>query len=174
MSWIDDYISEIDDVLANYDRKSAEDLVKRIRLRMNEEKARLKFNMRTYHARISSGGYERQFIPSDDDYIYDLERFRKRLLEVMDERSDRFSVHYQPSMNVSVHVDVANYIRIVNELPESTLSDEDKTALNGMLATLQVLEGEQKKSKVMEVVKWLGDKAVDVALIAIPAIASML
>lgn len=75
---------------------------------------------------------------------------------------------------VTANVSVSQAVTAIQSLPSSTLSDEDKNTLAGMLAILQNLEGEQKKSKIMEVVKWLGDKAVDVSIAVIPILASML
>lgn len=75
---------------------------------------------------------------------------------------------------VTANVSVSQAVTAIQSLPSSTLSAEDKNALVGMLAILQNLEGEQKKSKIMEVVKWLGDKAVDVSIAVIPILASML
>lgn len=70
--------------------------------------------------------------------------------------------------------EASSYVSVVQSLPESTLSEDDKTMLTGMLATLQGLNGEQKKSKLVEIVKWLSDKAVDVSIAVIPMLASML
>ena len=78
------------------------------------------------------------------------------------------------SATATASVDLSMSIKLIQSLPESTLSEDDKGVLVGMLSILQTMEGEQKKSKLMEVVKWLGDKAVDVALVAIPALASMI
>ena len=71
-------------------------------------------------------------------------------------------------------VSVTQTVNAIQSLPDSALSGEDKNALVGMLTTLQASEGEKKKAKLMEVVKWLGDKAVDASIAAIPIIASML
>lgn len=68
----------------------------------------------------------------------------------------------------------SNYISIVQSFPESTLSDEDKDTLTGMLAAFQNSEGEKKKKKLMDIVKWLGDKAVDVSIQVIPLLAGMM
>lgn len=85
---------------------------------------------------------------------------------------DRVSV--TQNATATANVDVSSYVNVVQSIPEPTLSEADKTVLTGMLATLQGLEGEQKKSKLMEVVKWLGDKAVDVSIAVIPMLADML
>ena len=70
--------------------------------------------------------------------------------------------------------DASNYVSVIQSLPEQSLSEEDKTILAGMLATLQGLEGDKRKSKLMDIVKWLGDKAVDVSIAVIPILAGML
>ena len=174
MSWIDDYVAEIDDLLADFDRIEADALIDRMRPRFHEEGVRLKFKARTFGMRVSVGDYCYDPPPSDDDYIADLNGFRARLLEVKAEREDPYSVHYQQPMSVSEQVDVMNHISVIQSLPDSTLSEEDKMMLSGMLTAIQNLEGDKKKAKVMEVVRWLGDKAVDVAIAAIPALASMI
>lgn len=84
------------------------------------------------------------------------------------------NVNVMQNATVTANVSVSQAVTAIQSLPSSTLSDEDKNTLAGMLAILQNLEGEQKKSKIMEVVKWLGDKAVDVSIAVIPILASML
>ena len=70
-------------------------------------------------------------------------------------------------------MDISQSVSVIQSLPESSLSDEDKTTLIGMLATLQSLDGERKKSKLMEVLRFLCDKAADAAIAVIPIIAGM-
>ena len=173
MNWIDGFISEIDAILDNYDRGKAVELVNRMHCKCKDEKVRIGFDMKTYRQVVVIENYT-PFKPSDDDYISDLRSFRELLLKTKEERKDYLSVHYQPTMNVNVNVDISNCISIVQSFPESTLTDKDKNELSGMLATIQTLNGEMKKSKIMEVVKWLGDKAVDVAISVIPMLASMI
>lgn len=173
MSWIDSFVAEIDTLLAEYDRERADDLISRIRCKFIEEGLKIKFGMESRRMMISAGDAPR-FVPSDDNYIHDLKGFRTRLLEVKADKLDPMSVHYQPTMSVNVNVDVANYVSIVQSFPESTLSDEEKDALAGMLATFQNSDGEKKDSKLMDIVKWLGDKAADVAIQVIPILAGMM
>lgn len=173
MTWIERFIEEIDALLEDYDRDKAADLIKRMRRKFMKENEKIEFGMNSRRQMISAGEYT-PFVPSDDDYIHDLKGFRARLLEIKDERDDPHSVHYTKHTNVSVQVDVMNYISIIQELPDSTLSEDDKMMLSGMLTAVQNSEGEKKKTRIMEVVKWLGDKAVDVAIAAIPALASMI
>lgn len=173
MSWIDSFVAEIDALLAEYDREAAADLISRMRRKFIDEDVKIRFGMESHRMMISAGDAPR-FVPTDDDYIHDLKGFRARLLEVKADRLDPLSVHYQPTMSVSVNVDVANYVSIVQSFPESTLSDEEKDVLAGMLATFQNSEGEKKDSKLMDIVKWLGDKAADVAIQVIPILAGMM
>ena len=84
---------------------------------------------------------------------------------------DRVSVTQNATATASV--DISQSVSVVQSLPESSLSDEDKTTLIGLLATLQNSEGEQKKSKLMEVLRFLCDKAADAAIAVIPIIAGM-
>lgn len=85
---------------------------------------------------------------------------------------DRVSVTQNATAVASA--DASSYVSVIQSLPDSDLSDEDKDVLTGMLATLQGLDGDKRKSKLMEVVKWLGDKSVDVAIAVIPILASMI
>ena len=72
------------------------------------------------------------------------------------------------------NVDVSQTVEAIQSIPEAVLSEDDKNSLAGMLTILQSLEGEQKNSKLMEIIKWLGDKAVDVSIAVIPMLASLL
>ena len=84
---------------------------------------------------------------------------------------DRLSITQNATATASV--DISQSVSVIQSLPESTLSDEDKTTLIGMLATLQSLDGEPKKSKLMEVLRFLCDKAADAAIAVIPIVAGM-
>jgi len=88
------------------------------------------------------------------------------------ETGDRVNV--TQNTTATANVDVSQTVTIIQSLPDSTLSDADKDVLAGMLVNLQNLEGDSKKSKLMEIIKWLGDKAVDVSIAVIPILAGML
>ncbi len=173
MNWIDSFVSEIDSLLSDYDRDAAADLISRMRRKFIDENVKIQFGMESHRMMISAGDTPR-FVPSDDDYIHDLKGFRNRLLEIKADRLDPLSVHYQPSMSVSVNVDVSNYISVVQSIPDTALSEYDKDALAGMLAGFQNAKGDDRNTKLMKIVKWLGDKAVDVAIAVIPALAELL
>ena len=57
----------------------------------------------------------------------------------------------------------------IDQIPDEILAKNLKYELKGMLGELEDCKNNQeKKSKLMEVVKWLGDKAVDVTIACLP------
>lgn len=77
------------------------------------------------------------------------------------------------SATALMSVDFKQTVEAVEKLPESKLSDEDKDALLGMLSRL---EGATEKSdhsakdKAAKIIKWLGDKSVDVMVAVAPVV----
>lgn len=73
----------------------------------------------------------------------------------------------------SMSVSFAQTIEAVDGFPESELSEEDKDALLGMLSRLEAADAKNDpsaKDKVAEIIRWLGDKSVDVITAVAPVV----
>lgn len=77
----------------------------------------------------------------------------------------------------SINITLEQTVEQINELPENILSSEEKEQLNGKLATLSAQKGKDKASRwktAGSILKWLGDKTVEVGIAALPYIVEAL
>ena len=76
------------------------------------------------------------------------------------------------SANATVTVSITNAIERLQALPDTTISQEDKEILEEKLAALQVAlsnpDKEKTKSKLTNVLKYVGDKCVDAGIAVLP------
>lgn len=62
----------------------------------------------------------------------------------------------------------------IDKLPETTLSDEDKTLLKGMIGDLKTKDISKRDSKLGKLQSWLADKGTDVFIAAMPYIVELI
>lgn len=76
------------------------------------------------------------------------------------------------SANATVTVSITNAIERLQALPDTTISQEDKDALEEKLAALQVAldnrDNDKAKLKLTNVLKYIGDKCVDAGIAVLP------
>lgn len=120
-----------------------------------------------------------------EGYPKELKRFINKLrvfvAKLQDEDSNATAIN--PSNSVTIHNDNTNTANAnitqnisikdtmekIDQIPDEILAKNLKYELKGMLGELEDCKNNQeKKSKLMEVVKWLGDKAVDVTIACLP------
>lgn len=66
------------------------------------------------------------------------------------------------SANIAQDISIKSTIEKIDQIPDEILAKNLKDELKGMLRELEYCKDDQeKKSKLMEVVKWLGDKTAD-------------
>jgi len=71
--------------------------------------------------------------------------------------------------NITQNISIKNTMEKIDQIPDEILAKNLKYELKGMLGELEdCKDNQEKKSKLMEVVKWLGDKAVDVTIACLP------
>ena len=62
----------------------------------------------------------------------------------------------------------------IDQIPDEILAKNLKRELRGMLSELEdCKDNQEKKSKLMEVVKWLGDKTADAFIACLPYFAGL-
>ena len=61
-------------------------------------------------------------------------------------------------------------IEHIDNLPDSSLTEDEKTLLKGMMADLQTKDAEKREGKLQKILGWLADKGTDVFIAAMPYI----
>ncbi|WP_297915172.1 hypothetical protein, partial [uncultured Campylobacter sp.] len=85
---------------------------------------------------------------------------------IRSKESSNLNIYNTNTTNINQSIIIKNAI---DQIPNNVLSKNLKYELRGMLSELEDCKNNQeKKSKLMEVVKWLGDKAVDVTIACLP------
>lgn len=74
------------------------------------------------------------------------------------------------SLESSVTVDIATTVSQIDSLPESSLGDNDKTLLKGMVADLAEKDGKKRETKLKKLLGWLSTKGTDVFIVVMPYI----
>jgi hypothetical protein len=79
------------------------------------------------------------------------------------------------AVNTTV-IDIRQVNEQINQLPDSELSDDDKTFLKGMLVELEqsVRSGKECENKLKKALSWLADKGIDVAIAVLPFIVQII
>ena len=71
--------------------------------------------------------------------------------------------------NITQNISIKSTMEKIDQIPDEILAKNLKYELKGILSELEYCkDNQEKKSKLMEVIKWLGDKAVDVAIACLP------
>lgn len=87
------------------------------------------------------------------------------------------NVTQQVSQDVTTTVTLTleQTIKVVNELPPTALSDQDKEILNGKIASISIENDKQKRwEKVGNTLKWIAEKGIEVGTAALPYIVKAL
>jgi len=76
--------------------------------------------------------------------------------------------------NITQNISIKNTMEKIDQIPDEILAKNLKRELRGMLSELEdCKDNQEKKSKLMEVVKWLGDKTADAFIACLPYFAGL-
>ncbi|WP_462111191.1 hypothetical protein [Campylobacter concisus] len=76
--------------------------------------------------------------------------------------------------NITQNVSIKNTMEKIDQIPDEIFAKNLKYELKGILSELEYCkDNQEKKSKLMEVVKWLGDKSVDAFIACLPYFAGL-
>ena len=76
--------------------------------------------------------------------------------------------------NITQNISIKNTMEKIDQIPDEILAKNLKYELKGMLGELEDCKNiQEKKSKLMEVVKWLGDKTADAFIACLPYFAGL-
>ena len=76
--------------------------------------------------------------------------------------------------NITQNISIKNTMEKIDRIPDEILAKNLKRELKGMLGELEDCKNiQEKKSKLMEVIKWLGDKTADAFIACLPYFAGL-
>ena len=122
---------------------------------------------------------------SQPDYLGDAVLLKAKLMNYLNNlqtglykvllKNDGTQINVSQEMNNATLITLEQVINVVNQISEDSLSAVDKELLAGKLATLTAEKDKKTKwDKAKEILKWLGDKTVEVGVAALPYIAQAL
>lgn len=180
LEMINNLIAEAETIEASNDRRAAEKFVDRILGIYMAEIPGLKESLSRFQW---FSGEERT------DHLFDVALLRDKLKnhklniqsglysKFFSENGGNVTVNQSTEQYVenSVHISLEQTIESINELPEESLSSEDKIKLAEKLATILASKDKKTKwDKAKGILKWLGDKGVEVGVAALPYIVQAL
>lgn len=102
------------------------------------------------------------------------EEFRKLKIAEAQAASVSMVQNASASSAANVQVTVETTFEQIDKLPETTLSDDDKTLLKGMIGDLNTKDKSKRNSKLSKLQSWLADKGTDVFIAAMPYIVQLI
>ena len=102
------------------------------------------------------------------------EEFRKLKIAEAQAASVSMVQNASASAEANVQVTVETTFEQIDKLPETTLSDDDKTLLKGMIGYLNTKDESKRDSKLSKLQSWLADKGTDVFIAAMPYIVQLI
>ena len=117
--------------------------------------------------------------PCDDQTLLRIQKLRHyrdaelRKLRIAESSSANVSVSQETNQTqgTSIVIGITSTFEQIDQLPEETLSEEDRTTLKGMLGDLSTKDDKKRESKAKKLLHWLGDKGIDVAIAVLPYVA---
>ncbi|MGI6217243.1 MAG: hypothetical protein ACOYIK_06475 [Coriobacteriales bacterium] len=119
-------------------------------------------------------------IPSDDQTTLRIEKLKyirdKEMRQIIASSAkgpvNQVAVENNPSIvaNSSANATFEMTLENIEELPDSSLSEKEKTELLGLISELATMDREKREGRLKKVLHWLGDKGSDVFVAAMPYI----
>ena len=74
----------------------------------------------------------------------------------------------QATVQANIAMDISTTVEQIDALPETTLSDDEKMLLKGMIADLTEKDKRKRETKLQKLEGWLSTKGTDVFIAAMP------
>ncbi len=171
---LEQYISHADEILDKNDISSAEQFVREVVAVYGMEISDIKSQLDTFSIVASYG-------VGTPDYLGDVKLLKAKLMNYYNNlrsglyktlmSSDGTNIHVNQEMHSSISISLEQVAEAINRIPETELSAEEKVELTGKLASLWADKDKKSKwDKAKEILKWIGDKSVQVGIAALPYI----
>lgn len=180
IKFIDGFINEIDKILENKDVDNAEKQQKNIIAVFGSEISNIKNGLSNYDM---CGLYDDNYKP---DFLGDIEILKSKLLNykaniyMEGDKKNAQNIIYNENIsniNTTIVITINDTIEKINHFPDNLISKEEKEAIEDKLASLEMsVKSKDKskiKSKIANVLKYIGDKSIDVTIALLPALGSI-
>ena len=131
-------------------------------------------------------GYFGDYRPCDEQTILRIEKLKLfrdeqiRRLKATESQSTSFNMVQSSNQNTSasmtnnVQISIETTFQQIDDIPDETLSDEEKTMLKGMIGDLNTNDKAKRDGKLSKLLTWLGTRGVDVFIAAMPYIVQLI
>lgn len=180
IKFIDGFINEIDKILENKDVDNAEKQQKNIIAVFGSEISNIKNGLSNYDM---CGLYDDNYKP---DFLGDLEILKSKLLNYKaniymegDKKTAQNIIYNEniSNINTTIVITINDTIEKINHFPDNIVSKEEKEAIEDKLASLEMSvkskDKSKTKSKIANMLKYIGDKSIDVTIALLPALGSI-
>ena len=178
MQTLNSYISRIDETIESGNTQKAHELQDEV-VAVYENEIKDIYRLLDNYSHFQGGNI---------NYIKDLRILKAKLINYKENLESGLYKEFligKPSINltqtnemkanIAINIELEEVIEIINHIPEDCLSVEDKDTLAGKLAQLEMLSKAKKDKKTVwdkagSILKWVGDKSVQVGVAALPYI----
>ena len=102
------------------------------------------------------------------------EEFRKLKLAEAQKTNVSMSQSTQATVQANIAMDISTTVEQIDALPETTLSDDEKMLLKGMIADLTEKDKRKRETKLQKLEGWLSTKGTDVFIAAMPYVVQII
>lgn len=180
IEFIDKFINDIDAIVENMNINEAEKLQNKIIAVFGNEISDIKSGLDNYSMR---GMYIDNY---KVDFIGDLEILKSKLINykvnINMESNNQVAqnVIYNKNIsniNINIEITINDAIEKIEKLPDNLISKEEKEQIEDNLVALEKAvtckNKEKIKSKIASILKYIGDKSIDVAIALLPAVGTI-
>lgn len=175
---IDKYIHRLDDIITTSNGSNARQLIKEIVAVYESEIKDIRSQLEMYSIIYSDNP---NFINDATILKAKLLNYKQNLVSGLYEHLGKSGKGLQITQKVNqnltsnVEITLDNTVSLINNLPNETLSDDDKDVLNGKLAAISAASDKLTRwEKAKSALKWIAEKGIEVGTAALPYIVEAL
>ena len=164
ISYIDKYINESKEIIKSNNMEAAKRQQKNIIALFGNNIQGIKVGLTNYDV-------ESMYNRGNINYIEDLKLLIEKLEFYKIEKNEGKSL--SPNIICNQNIIENNTLKEIREISDDIISEKEKEKLIEDISSLETCKTDKQKSKLKEIVKWLGDKSIDAVIAVLPAIGSI-
>lgn len=177
ISYIDKYINESKEIIKSNNMEAAKRKQKNIIAIFGNNIQGIKVGLTNYDV-------ESMYNRGNINYIEDLKLLIKKLefYKIEENEGKSLSKNIICNQNIiennikidtEINTEINNTLKEIREISDDIISKKEKEKLIEDISSLKTCKTDKQKSKMKEIVKWLGDKSIDAVIAVLPAIGSI-
>lgn len=177
---IDKYIKESDEIIKGNIVVEAENMQDEIISVFSSEISNIKEGLSNYNiCGIYDENYKADFIKDLKLLKAKLENYKANICSNEDNYGNKNSIQNQVITNIynNIEVSINSTIEQINQFSEDILTQEEKEFIEEKLSSIErLMKNKDKsgvKSKLLSIIKYLGDKSIDVIIALLPLMGSI-